>query len=201
MARRESTDVSGAEPNWVDIATFVVLLLTLIAVAWYTREAVVAIKLTRQALELNYRPYIRPVPYDRSINISIGRPLQIDIHLLNLGRRPTRVSSRASVTYSYSHLDNGSPKFVDLSAKFVWPGSGADKESHVVITSDKLVDDKMRDDMNEGRGWLYVNIQVEYDEYTTRLCYEYPFITHSLVLGTPKLCSDAASNCVDEACK
>jgi hypothetical protein len=201
MMQAENLGANGAKPSWVDIATFVVLLLTLAAVALYTREAIVAIRLTRQALELDFRPYIRPLPYDRSIDIFIGRPVQIDVLFLNQGRRPARVSSRGSVTYSQSHLDNGSSKFVGLPAKFVWPGSGADKQSHVVISSDTVVDDKVRDDMNEGHGWLYVNVQVEYEQYMTRICYEYPFVTHALVLGTPRLCSDAASNCVDEGCK
>jgi hypothetical protein len=186
--------------NWVDIATFAVLLLTLIAVALYTWEAMVAIRLTRQALETDFRPYIRPVPYDRSIALYSGRPIQIDVRFVNLGRRPTRVTSRGSVIYSEIHLDKGSRRFSELPAKFIWPGDSPDKETHVVINSDGVLDDKQRDDMNEGRGWLYVNVQVEYEHYTTGICYEYPFVTHALVLGTPKLCSGASSNCIDPEC-
>ncbi len=200
MPTSESQADNRSAANWVDIATFVVLLLTLIAVALYTWEAMVAIRLTRQALETDFRPYIRPVPYDRSIALYSGRPIQIDVRFVNLGRRPTRVTSRGSVIYSESHLVKGSPRFSELPAKFIWPGDSPDKETHVVINSDGVLDDKQRDDMNEGRGWLYVNVQAEYEHYTTRSCYEYPFVTHALVLGTPKLCSDASSNCIDAEC-
>jgi hypothetical protein len=40
MARSaENPGISRTEANWVDMATSVVLLLTLVAVAWYTWEA------------------------------------------------------------------------------------------------------------------------------------------------------------------
>src|SRR5215467_4499206 len=110
MAIGEDPGIDRPETNWVDIATFVVLLLTLVAVALYTWEAMIAIRLTRQALETDFRPYIRPVPYDRSIALYSGRPIQIDVRFANLGRRPARVTSRGSVIYSGSHLDEGSPK-------------------------------------------------------------------------------------------
>jgi hypothetical protein len=201
MAMGENPGVDRTKANWVDIATFIVLLLTLVAVALYTWEAMVAIRLTRQALERDFRPYIRPVPYDRSIALYGGRPIQIDVRLANLGRQPTRVTSRGSVIYSESHLDMGSPRLSELPAKFIWPGDSSDKEPHVVINSDEALDDKQRDDMNEGRGWLYVNVQVKYEQYMTRICYEYPFVAHALVLGNPKLCSDPSSNCVDADCR
>lgn len=187
--------------DWVDIATFVVLLLTLIAVSLYTWEAMVAIALTRQALETDFRPYIRPIPSDRSIALYSGRPIQIDVRFANLGRRPVLVTSRGSVTYSQSHLDKGSPRFSDLPARFIWPGDSPDKETRVEIDSNEVLDDKQRDDMNEGRGWLYLNVEVKYEHYMTRICYEYPFVTHALVLGNPRLCSDASSNCVDADCE
>jgi len=46
MSTTENPGADRTEANWVDIATFVVLLLTLIAVALYTWEAMVAIALT-----------------------------------------------------------------------------------------------------------------------------------------------------------
>jgi len=201
MSTTENPGADRTEANWVDIATFVVLLLTLIAVALYTWEAMVAIALTRRALETDFRPYIRPIPYDRSIALFSGRPIQVDVRFANLGRRSVCVRSRGSVTYSQSHLDKGSLRFSELPARFIWPGDSPDKETHVEINSNEVLDDKQREDMNEGRGWLYVNVEVKYEDYMTRICYEYPFVTHALVLGNPKLCSDTSSNCIDADCK
>jgi hypothetical protein len=113
----EREEPAEEQPNWVDkwtlytnIGTFAVLTATLLAVIVYVCEMRAANRLTRQAIEVQSRPYIKIIPdypsNDSMFHPQANKPLQMKVLLFNKGKLPTRIRNRSVVIYSREHLDN-----------------------------------------------------------------------------------------------
>lgn len=50
--------VEASNPNWVDIATFVVLTVTLLVLCWYTSETYLLRRATYRQIEVGYMPIL-----------------------------------------------------------------------------------------------------------------------------------------------
>lgn len=197
------------KPNWVDIATSIVLVLTLLGIWDYACTARHSNELTNEALDFNTRPYIQITSSGdpSQLRIKAGQTLTMGVYLYNWGRLPARTRAQGIMRYSRTRLPNASNDGLrTLPEYYIWPGTyvngipiGGDwvwPESPDKLTDGDITDIKVQ------RGWIYVEVEVSYrGRYITRICDEYPLKTDGPLLKEFALCSDPQSNCTDEECK
>lgn len=190
---------SAQKPNWVDIGTFIVLSVTLLAVIFYACEAHRQNELTKNIIRMNSRASIGGVWDSHKVVPQVNQKFNIPLGLINFGQSTVADVTTIAV-YTLDKIPEPSLASAETIRKFVWPrpiGNLFD------TYSDDAVTDAQLNDMRAGRGWLLVKTVIVYGPYTTKMCTSLPLQPSQngpLKFGRAELCSAPKSNCVDEEC-
>src|ERR1035441_9266500 len=118
------------KPNWVEIWTFIVLVITLAIVVWYASEAHRSNTLTLQAIETNTRPFIkvdfkpetfalRPAEED-----SFQNTVSIQFTIENTGKLPAPARVQAGAEWETSERSKAPDKPTpnsNVGSRFLFP--------------------------------------------------------------------------------
>jgi len=177
------------KPNWVDISTLSVLAAILVVVSIYTCYAGRQNELTRQAIELNTRPYVKVIfepttfALDRKIPSGVANPqtMSIQFSIKNTGKLPACASVQANATWespSKRREPHAPAANNALGRRFIFP----DQENGYLTAYDTrgMTAGDLVNLQNDKKGVFYVAVDVFYGlsceqrPYVTRTCTAYP---------------------------
>jgi hypothetical protein len=194
-------------PNLIDIWTAIVLTITMVAVVWYTWEADRQNEFNKRIIETASRPYLAVSAHEQGFTTAItsasagGMVPAIPFYVVNHGKLPADAHIRSAVAYSKTRMAS-----VD--------GLGGVREKHRFIFSETSGDALVAlgrealtagqlADIQDGIGYIYLAVEVDYGNYYTMICEEFPIapaempaqgVKVSARLGAYSLCADPKSN-------
>jgi hypothetical protein len=197
----------GNRPNLIDIWTAIVLTITMVAVVWYTWEADRQNEFNKVIIETASRPYLAISAHEQGFTTAItsasagGAVPAIPFYVVNHGKLPADAHIRSAAAYSRTRMAG-----VD--------GLGGVREKHRFIFSETAGDALVAlgrealtagqlSDIQNGIGYIYLAVEVDYGNYYTRICEEFPIAPEetplqgakvSARLGAYSLCADPKSN-------
>jgi hypothetical protein len=194
-------------PTAIDIWTAIVLTVTMVAVVWYTWEANRQNEFTKRAIETASRPYLAVSAHEQGFTTAItsssagGAIPVVPFYVVNHGKLPADAHIRSAVVYSKTRipsidgLDGAREKH-----RFIFSETSGD--ALVALGREALTSGQLSD-IQDGIGFIYLAVEVNYGNYYTRICEEFPIAPAetaaqgtqaSARLGAYSLCSDPKSN-------
>jgi hypothetical protein len=194
----------------VDLWTAIVLTITMIAVVWYTWEADRQNQFNQRIIETASRPYLAITAHEQGFTTAItsaaagGAIPAVPFYVVNHGKLPADAYIKAAVAYSrvripsIDGLDGGRAKH-----RFIFSETSGD--ALVALGREALTGGQLAD-IQDGIGFIYLAVEVNYGSYYTRICEEFPIAPAETALQGAKtsarldaysLCSDPKSNDAD----
>ena len=194
-------------PTAIDVWTAIVLTITMVAVVWYTWEADRQNEFTKRAIETASRPYLAVSAHEQGFTTAItsssagGAIPVVPFYVVNHGKLPADAHIRSAVVYSKTRipsidgLDGAREKH-----RFIFSETSGD--ALVALGREALTSGQLSD-IQDGIGFIYLAVEVNYGNYYTRICEEFPIAPAetaaqgtkaSARLGAYSLCSDPKSN-------
>ena len=165
-------------PNLIDIWTAIVLTITMVAVVWYTWEADRQNEFNKRIIETASRPYLAVSAHEQGFTTAItsasagGAIPVVPFYVVNHGKLPADAHISSAVAYSRTRMAS-----VD--------GLGGVREKHRFIFSETSGDALVAlgrealtagqlADIQDGIGYIYLAVEVDYGNYYTTICEEFP---------------------------
>lgn len=199
----------GSKSNFIDVCTLIVLTITMVAVVWYTWEADRQNQFNQRVIETASRPYLAVSAHEQGFSTSIrsasagGVIPVVPFYVVNHGKLPADAHIRSSVVYSKSRI-GGIDGLGGIREKHRFIFSETNGDALVALGRDALTSGQL-DDIQNGIGFIYLAVEVDYGNYFTRICQEYPIapsedsgpVRSGPQLGAYSLCADPKSNDAD----
>ena len=190
----------------IDLWTAIVLTITMVAVIWYTWEADRQNQFNQRIIETASRPYLSVSAHEQGFSTSInsaaagGAIAVVPFHVINHGKLPADAHIQSSVVYSKSRL-GGIDGMGGIREKHRFIFSETNGDALVALGRDALTSGQLTDIQN-GIGFIYLAVEVNYGSYFTRICEEFPIAPAETAegtripprLGAYSLCADPKSN-------
>ena len=164
----------------VNTLTLIVLAITMVGVFWYAYEAANANKLTRQAIDVQSRPYLQ-ILVNRGDIQKATRPemgpdaptvITLGFVVANTGRLPAQAMVQSLAKYSAEKLsvaptlDGVKPEY-----HFIWPPGAY--EPFFALGNENISPGQFND-IRSGLGYVYFVAKVAYGDYATGVCWQLP---------------------------
>jgi len=197
----------GNRPNAIEIWTAIVMTITMVAVVWYTWEADRQNEFNKRIIETASRPYLAISAREQGFTTSItsaaagGAIPVIPFYVVNHGKLPADAHIRSAVAYSKTRMASvDALGGVREKHRFIFSETNGD--ALVALGRDALTAGQLAD-IEDGIGYIYLAVEVDYGKYYTRICEEFPIAPaentpqgakSAARLGAYSLCADPASN-------
>ncbi len=190
----------------IEIWTAIVLTITMVAVIWYTWEADRQNQFNQRIIETASRPYLAVSAHEQGFSTSItsaaagGTIAVVPFYVVNHGKLPADAHVRSSVVYSKNRI-GGIDGMGGIREKHRFIFSETNGDALVALGRDALTSGQLAD-IQDGIGYIYLAVEVDYGNYFTRICEEFPIAAAENSgatriaprLGAYSLCSDPKSN-------
>jgi hypothetical protein len=203
----EATGINRAnKPNAIDIWTAIVMTITMIAVVWYTWEADRQNELNKRVIETASRPYLAVTAHEEGFTTAItsasagGAIPVVPFYVVNHGKLPADAHIRSAVAYSRTRMASvDGLGGVREKHRFIFSETSGD--ALVALGREALTSGQLADIQN-GIGYIYLAVEVNYGNYYTMICQEFPIAPAetgtqsakpSARLGAYSLCADPKS--------
>jgi hypothetical protein len=170
----------------VQTLTLVVLAITMKAVFRYANDASRANDLTRRAIDVQSRPYIRIIvkpsqTVQRVERIMPGQQgaistITLNFEVSNIGKLPAMGKLRRILEWSPTKLN--SPPTLDganETEEFTWPTLSTESWLPSTVLGDQNMTEGQHTDLRAGTGFIYFRAEMRYGEsgqYTTAVCWQ-----------------------------
>jgi hypothetical protein len=183
----------GNRPNLIDIWTAIVLTITMVAVVWYTWEADRQNQFNQRIIETASRPYLAVSAHEQGFTTAItsaaagGAIPVVPFYVVNHGKLPADAHIEGLGGVREKH-------------RFIFSETSGD--ALVALGREALTAGQLAD-IDDGIGYIYLAVQVNYGNYYTRICEEFPIAPAENTsqgarlparLGAYALCADPSSN-------
>jgi hypothetical protein len=197
----------GNRPNLIDIWTAIVLTITMVAVVWYTWEADRQNQFNQRIIETASRPYLAVSAHEQDFTTAItsaaagGAIPVVPFYVVNHGKLPADAHIQSAVAYSKTRMASVEGLGgVREKHRFIFSETSGD--ALVALGREALTAGQLAD-IDDGIGYIYLAVQVNYGNYYTRICEEFPIAPAENTsqgarlparLGAYALCADPSSN-------
>jgi hypothetical protein len=198
---------SGNRLSVIDVWTAIVMTITMVAVIWYTWEADRQNEFNKRIIETASRPYLAISAREQGFTTAItsasagGAIPVVPFYVVNHGKLPADAHIRSAVAYSKTRMASvDGLGGVREKHRFIFSETAGD--ALVALGREALTSGQLAD-IQDGIGYIYVAVEVDYGNYYTRICEEFPIApaenaptgTKSAArLGAYSLCADPSSN-------
>ncbi len=179
----------------------------MVAVVWYTWEADRQNEFNKVIIETASRPYLAISAHEQGFTTAIssasagGAIPVVPFYVVNHGKLPADAHIRSAVAYSRTRMASVEG-LGGLREKHRFIFSEAAGDALVALGREALTAGQLADIQN-GIGYIYLAVEVDYGNYYTRICEEFPIAPEetplqgakvSARLGAYSLCADPKSN-------
>ena len=180
MTRSGGNRNRGIESNWMELSTLAALFASLMAV-WVNgcesdernhAHDHMHQESARQE-DLASRPYIAISLAEFELHPVGGIRFGLPLNMPNLGQLPADTHIKCMVKYSAAQLATA-PGIENVAEqhRVIPPGAG----EPITAYSQEPISAGQADDIQHGRGWIYLVAEVSYNGHATRVCQEFPII-------------------------
>jgi len=166
------------KPTAIDIWTAIVMTITMVAVVWYTWEADRQNELNKRIIETASRPYLAVTAHEQGFTTAItsasagGAIPVVPFSVVNHGKLPADAHIKSAVAYSKTRMASvDGLGGVREKHRFIFSETGGD--ALVALGREALTSGQLADIQN-GIGYIYLAVEVNYGNYYTMICQEFP---------------------------
>lgn len=205
MTRSGGNGNRSIESNWVELSTLAAVFASLIAVCVngcdsdernhaddHTHHA----EMRQESLAS--RPYIAVSLSDLELHPVAGGRISLPLAIPNLGQQPADTHIKSMIKYSADQLA-AIPSLDGVAEQRRLIPAGMSEP--ITAYSREPITSQEADDIEHGRGWIYLIAQVSYNGHTARSCQEFPIIAAKPAgpaqLGRYSRCTQPQSNYFD----
>ncbi len=164
--------------NLIDIWTAIVLTITMVAVVWYTWEADRQNQFNQRIIETASRPYLAITAHEQGFSTSIfsasagGAIAVVPFYVVNHGKLPAHAQIKSAVAYSQTRIPNiDGIDGAREKHRFIFSETSGD--ALVAVGREALTPGQLAD-IQDGIGYNYLAVEVDYGSYYTVICEELP---------------------------
>jgi len=179
----------------------------MVAVVWYTWEADRQNQFNKRIIETASRPYLAVSAHEQGFTTAItstsagGAIPVVPFYVVNHGKLPADAHIKSAVVYSKTRIAAiDGLGGVREKHRFIFSETSGD--ALVALGREALTSGQLAD-IQDGIGYIYLAVEVNYGNYYTMICEEFPISPSesattgtkaSARLGAYSLCSDPKSN-------